>query len=150
MQIRETFFFFIHIPIWFYIKVCHAVAHNLDLNDTINVNSFMNFLDIYLRMTMSYTDCDNTSKQIQVSVTINIPQPLHMTLIYHHWLLVIGQQSWGQFVTSDLHGILVTNPLQIFGHTKLRYFQCFDLDAQFCIFKFKRQNAYYFYNLLRI
>lgn len=110
----------------------------------------MNFLDIYLRMTMSYTDCDNTSKQIQVSVTINIPQPLHMTLIYHHWLLVIGQQSWGQFVTSDLHGILVTNPLQIFGHTKLRYFQCFDLDAQFCIFKFKRQNAYYFYNLLRI
>ena len=33
-----------------------------------------------LRMTMSYTDSHNTSKQVQVSLAIIIPQPLHVTL----------------------------------------------------------------------
>ena len=31
-------------------------------------------------MTMSYADSHNTSKQVQVSLAIIIPQPLHVTL----------------------------------------------------------------------
>ena len=36
--------------------------------------------DQNLRMTVPHTDSHNTSKQIQVSSTITVPQPLHVTL----------------------------------------------------------------------
>ena len=39
-----------------------------------------NICQYNLRMTMSYTDSHNTSKQVQVSLAIVIPQPLHVTL----------------------------------------------------------------------
>ena len=39
-----------------------------------------NICQYNLRMTMSYTDSHNTSKQVQVSLVIIIPQPLHVTL----------------------------------------------------------------------
>lgn len=39
-----------------------------------------NICQYNLRMTMSYTDSHNTSKHVQVSLAIVIPQPLHVTL----------------------------------------------------------------------
>ena len=37
----------------------------------------------YLRVAVSHTDCDNPSKEIEISMTGVVEQPLHMTLKKH-------------------------------------------------------------------
>lgn len=47
-----------------------------------------------LRVAVAHTDSSHASKQIQITPPIHIPQPLHVSLVDKHWLLIIG----------DLHG----------------------------------------------
>jgi hypothetical protein len=62
---------------------------------------------------MSNTNGDNAPKQIQVSLSICVPQPLHVTLNNHDWILVIGQKGRGQIALPDLHGLIVGYALEI-------------------------------------
>ena len=66
-----------------------------------------------LRMAVAHTDSNYAPKQVQISLSIWIPEPLHMTLTNHNWILVISQKSRGQIGLSDLHGLFIGDSLQI-------------------------------------
>lgn len=66
-----------------------------------------------LRMAVAHTDSNYAPKQVQISLSIWIPEPLHMTLTNHNWILVISQKSRGQVGLSDLHGLFIGDSLQI-------------------------------------
>ena len=65
-----------------------------------------------LRVAVAHTHSSHTSKQIQISPPVHIPQPLHVTLVDEHWFLIVGNlHGHGVAILSaDLH-----HPL--FGHT---------------------------------
>lgn len=66
-----------------------------------------------LRVAVAHTDGSHTSKQVQISPAINIPQPLHVSLVDEHWLLVVGDFH-GHRVTvlsADLHHPLLRHSL---------------------------------------
>jgi hypothetical protein len=44
-------------------------------------------------VTMSNTDSDNTSKQIQISLTSMVKQPLHVALMYEDRFSEVGEQG---------------------------------------------------------
>ena len=47
-----------------------------------------------LRVTVTDTDCGHSGKEVQVTPSIHIPQPLHVALMDKYWL----------FVRRHLHG----------------------------------------------
>lgn len=63
-------------------------------------------------MAVSQTDSRYTSKQIQISFPVHIPQPLHVSLVEEHWFLIIGNLHGHRVAVlpADRH-----HPL--FGHT---------------------------------
>lgn len=63
-------------------------------------------------MTVADANCYNSPKQIQVSLPTGIPQPLHMPLNDHDWVLVVGQKPRSQVSLSNLHGLIIGNALQ--------------------------------------
>ncbi len=65
-----------------------------------------------LRVAVAHTDSSHTSKQIQISSPVHVPQPLHVSLVDEHWFFIVG----------NLHGHGVANMFAdlhhpLFGHT---------------------------------
>jgi len=73
---------------------------------------FVNQIVIYLRMTVTNTDSNNSSKEIKISSSFIIKQPLHMSLMQQQRLLVIHSQ-WRS-------NILFTNLQHTFIRIRLR------------------------------
>lgn len=65
-----------------------------------------------LRVTVAHADGSHTSKQVQVSPAVHVPQPLHVSLVDEQWSLVVGDfHSHGVTVLpANLHHAL-------FGHS---------------------------------
>lgn len=66
-----------------------------------------------LRVAVAHTDSSHTSKQIQISLSVYIPQPLHVSLADKHGLLVVSNfHNHGVAVLSaDLHHLLLRHTL---------------------------------------
>lgn len=62
----------------------------------------INLKATYLRVTVPNTDSDNSSKEIKVSSSFMIKQPLHMSLVQEQWLLVICFQWRCNILLTDL------------------------------------------------
>ena len=63
-------------------------------------------------MAVAHADCCHAGKKIQIPLPVHVPQPLHVSLVEKHWLLIGGNlHDHGVAVLcADLH-----HPL--FGHT---------------------------------
>lgn len=63
-------------------------------------------------MTVAHADCSHTAKQVQISFTVHVPQPLHVTLVDEYRFLIVGNsRGHGEAVLpSDRQHLL-------FGHS---------------------------------
>jgi len=50
---------------------------------------------------MAHRNSDNPSKHIKVFLSLMVPQPLHLPLMYEDWLPVVGQHGRGQVLLPD-------------------------------------------------
>lgn len=67
-----------------------------------------------LRVAVAHADGSHTGKQVQVAPAVHVPQPLHVTLVDEHRLLVVGDFH-GHGVTvlpTDLHHPLLGHSLK--------------------------------------
>lgn len=65
-----------------------------------------------LRVTVAHADGSHTGKQVQVSLPVHVPQPLHVTLVDEYRFLIVGD--------SHGHGeAILLSDLQhsLFGHS---------------------------------
>ena len=89
-------------------------------------------------MAVANADCCHTGKKIQIALPVHVPQPLHVSLVDKHWLLIGGNlHGHGVAVLSaDLH-----HPL--FGHTLNRdKIQTGEKESQ------SRQGAYLLFSFM--
>lgn len=63
-------------------------------------------------MAVAHTDSSHTSKEIQISSPVHIPQPLHVSLVDEHWFLIVSNLHGHRvaILPADLHHLF-------FGHT---------------------------------
>ena len=64
-------------------------------------------------MTVSYTDGDNSGEEVEVSSSVVIPQPLHVSLVHQQRTLVVGHYVGHQMLAADRTHSLVRRSLHV-------------------------------------